>query len=129
MKPKNTKLETLAIEETLSSMIANCYGQSKLLGYLMDEGYTELSARNLIQKVKADFVIKGKERLQESLESEILRLEQFILQAEEEGDRKGKQEYTKMLHKLKGLDQSRVAITGDFNPISIVLHSDGNTSK
>lgn len=126
MKQKNTKLEALAIEETLSNMIANCYGQSKLLGYLMDEGYTELSARNLIQKVKADFVVRGKERLQESLESEILRLEQFILQAEEEGDRKGKQEYTKMLHKLKGLDQARIAISGDFTPISIVLHKDEN---
>jgi hypothetical protein len=126
MKQKNTKLETLAIEETLSNMIANCYGQSKLLGYLMDEGYTELSARNLIQKVKGDFVVRGKERLQESLESEILRLEQFILQAEEEGDRKGKQEYTKMLHKLKGLDQARIAISGDFAPISIVLHKDEN---
>lgn len=126
MKQKNTKLETLAIEETLSNMIANCYGQSKLLGYLMDEGYTELSARNLIQKVKGDFVVRGKERLQESLESEILRLEQFILQAEEEGDRKGKQEYTKMLHKLKGLDQARIAISGDFTPISIVLHKDEN---
>jgi hypothetical protein len=126
MKQKNTKLEALAIEETLSNMIANCYGQSKLLGYLMDQGYTELSARNLIQKVKADFVVRGKERLQESLESEILRLEQFILQAEEEGDRKGKQEYTKMLHKLKGLDQARIAISGDFTPISIVLHKDEN---
>ena len=126
MKQKNTKLEALAIEETLSNMIANCYGQSKLLGYLMDQGYTELSARNLIQKVKADFVVRGKERLQESLESEILRLEQFILQAEEEGDRKGKQEYTNMLHKLKGLDQARIAISGDFTPISIVLHKDEN---
>ena len=125
-KERATKLEIMAIKETVSNMIANCYGQSQILGYLFNEGYTEQSAHNLISEVRQSFIERGKARLQESLEEEILRLEEYIKQAEEEGDRKGKQEYTKMLHKLKGLDQARIAISGDFTPISIVLHKDEN---
>ena len=121
-KDRATKQEILAREETVMSMLANCTPQSQILGYLYSEGYTEGSANNFLTKVRESFIEIGKERMKEQLEYEITRIEQLISQANQEGDRRSKLEYIKLLHKLKGLEQTNINVTGNINPISIVLN-------